>query len=101
SSLNAPTASAIYALSLHDALPILELARVLHFLLELLGDAGVAGQNHPHVTVELYQLTGQGVHHAAQTASLDKGVTFRADEGNASPGQVGHLIHRFDLLHNR
>ena len=81
---------------LHDAHIVLpaglaqvhvELAPVDHLVLVLLGDAGVAGQNHPDVAVEPHQLPGQGVHHVSQTAGLDEGMALRADKGHAAAGR--------------
>ena len=75
-----------------------KLAPVDHLVLVLLGDAGVAGQDHPHVAVELGQRPGQGVHHIAQTARLDKRMALGTDKRNAPAGQIGHLTHGNSLL---
>ena len=70
-----------------------ELAPVDHLLLVLLRDAGVAGQDDLDVTVLLGEGLGQGVHHVAQTAGLDKGIAFRADKS--------HAAARLRQVHNR
>ena len=70
-----------------------ELAPIDHFLLVLLRDAGVAGQDDLDITVLLGEGLGQGVHHVAKAAGLDKGIAFRADKC--------HAAARLRQVHNR
>ena len=94
---------------LHDAHVILpagpaqvhvEFSPVDHLLLVFLGDAGIAGQNHPHIAVEPHQFPGQGVHHVPQAAGLYKGMALGANEGNTSAGEVSLHLQGRGFLRN-
>ena len=78
-----------------------EFAPVDHLVLILLRDAGVAGQDDPHVAVLVHQLAGQRVHHIAQAAGLDEGMALGADEGHASAGGVVLGLSGCGLRHGR